>query len=203
MTENRTENVTGTVQDRAEIADLMTGWMYRDTGEWDALLGLFHEDAQLEITWFTGTPADFVAGSRRMGSSDLDTKHLIATPVIRFSQDGDRAVSETNAVIVAEHRPLGLGCQAHSRFVDRLERRDDVWRIADRRAVYDFASFTFPRGIVDIDAELADSFPSPYAALAYLLVTAGFPVDKVFATKGDDREREIKDAAAAWLRGVR
>lgn len=132
--------MTTTVQDRQDIADLMTGWIHRDLGEGDPLRRLFHPDARIEVTWFEGLAVDFVEASDRMSASDLRTKHLITSPTVTFSSDGDRAVSETNAVIIAENIRLGLGADCHNRFVDQLERRDGVWRIADRRSVYDFAA---------------------------------------------------------------
>ena len=185
------------------IADLMTAWMHRDLGEWELLRGIFTEDARIEITWFSGPASQFVDGSARMGESDIRTKHLIATPVIKFSQDGTRAVSETNAIIVAESASLHLGSQTHSRFIDRLERHGDRWLIADRHGVYDFASFTFPAGVVDLDRELVAAHPTEYAALAYILVKGGFPVDGTYPTRGSAAERAIKEAATAWLTEAR
>ncbi len=143
---------------------------------------------------------EFVDASARMGASDFRTKHLITAPVVTFSDDGARAVSETSAVVIGENIRLQLGCNGHNRFVDRLEKRDGAWRILDRKSVYDFATFTFPAGIVDIDATAVSRFPRAYAALAHLLEKSGFPVRRIFATKGSDLERDIKQTAFAWLR---
>jgi hypothetical protein len=65
------------IADRLNIADLMTGWIHRDLGEWDSLRKLFHPDGIIEITWFEGKFTDFVDASVRMGASDLRTKHVI------------------------------------------------------------------------------------------------------------------------------
>jgi hypothetical protein len=62
-------------------------------------------------------------------------------------------------------------------------------------------TFTFPTGIVDIDPAAVARYPREYAALAYLLEKSGFPVTRVFATKGSDLEKEIKESATAWLAG--
>ena len=188
-----------TLQARQDIADLMTGWIHRDLGNWDGLRALFHPEAVIEITWFEGRAFDFVDASARMGTSDLRTKHLITAPVVTFSSDGTRAVSETNAVIIGENVQLGLGCNAHNRFIDRLERRDGVWRILDRRSVYDFSAFTFPGGVVDIERAAYAAHPREYAALAYLLDASGFPVRRTFATRGSGLERELKQGAFEWL----
>lgn len=194
------EGVTATMQDRQDIADLMTGWIHRDLGQWDRLRELFHPDARIEITWFEGPAHAFVDASARMGSSDFRTKHLITAPVVTFSDDGSRAVGETNAVIIGENVRLDLGCTGHNRFIDRLERRDGGWRILDRKSVYDFAGFTFPSGPVDIDRAAVARHPREYAALAHLLELSGFPVSRVFATRGSEQEREIKQSAFDWLR---
>jgi SnoaL-like domain len=192
--------MNATLQDRQDIADLMTGWIRRDLGEWDRLRELFHPDGRIEITWFEGPASEFVDASARMGASDLRTKHLITAPVVTFSADGAHAVSETNAVIIGENVRLGLGCEAHNRFIDRLERRDTVWRILDRTSVYDFSSVTFPAGVVEIDRAALRKYPREYAALAYLLEVSGFPVQRTFATRGSELERTIKQSAMDWLR---
>jgi hypothetical protein len=194
----RSLDVDTYLQDRLAIADLMTGWMHRDLAEWDQLRALFHADAVIEITWFEGTASDFVEGSMRMGASDIRTKHLIAAPVVTFHDD--RAIAETNAMVIAENVELRVGCSVHCRFYDEVERRAGAWKIVKRQVVYDMGSFTFPFGIVGLDVEAIKNYPSEYAALAYLLDKSGFPVRRVFATKGSALEKTMKDAGQAWLR---
>ncbi|MCB8913906.1 nuclear transport factor 2 family protein [Rhodococcus rhodochrous] len=187
--------------DRRAIDDLMTGWMRRDLAQWEAMRELFHPDGIIEITWFRGLFTDFVDASARMGTSDLKTKHVITNPAVTFHED--RAIAETNAIVVAENGKLKLGCQSHNRFYDRIEKRNGVWRIVDRRSIYDMGSFTFPCGIVDIDADTAAKYPPEYAALAYLLDKSGFPVAGSFATKGSALEGELKASALQWLEDAR
>jgi hypothetical protein len=183
--------------DRQSIADLMTGWIHRDLAEWDKLRELFHPDGTIEISWFEGLASDFVDGSMRMGKSDLRTKHVVSAPVVTFNDS--KAIVETNAVVVAENVRLDLGCSTHARFYDQVEKRNDVWKIAKRQGIYDFGYFNFPRGQVEIDRELVKKFPREYAPLAYLLVKSGFPVKRVFATKGSDLETIMKANGQAWL----
>jgi hypothetical protein len=151
------------LEDRLSIADLMTGWIHRDLGEWDQLRELFHPDATIEITWFTGKASDFVDGSMKMGASDLKTKHIITSPVVTFN--GDKAIAETNAIVVGDNAVLGVGCEGHARFYDRVEKRGGVWKIVDRQAIYDMCTFTFPTGIVEIDNVAVQKYPREYAAL--------------------------------------
>jgi hypothetical protein len=190
-------NMTMYTEDRWQITDLMTGWIHRDLGEWDKLQDLFHPDGEIEVTWFEGKASDFIEGSRRMGGSALKTKHLVGTPVVTFH--GDRALVETNAVIVADNAALNLGCAVHNRFFDKVERREGVWKLVKRQSIYDMGSFTFPGGIVEIEQEVVAKYPREYAALAYLLEKSGFPVGRVFATRGSEIEKSMKAEARQWL----
>ena len=185
------------LEDRQSIADLMTGWIHRDLAEWDQLRELFHPDGTIEITWFEGRASDFVDASMRMGRSDLRTKHFVGAPVLTFK--AHKALAETNAAVIAENARLNLGCSTHARFYDQLEKRHGVWKIVKRQSIYDFGYFTFPQGVVEIDRELVGKYPREYAALGYLLEKSGFPVRRVFATRGSDLEKTMKADSHAWL----
>ena len=185
--------------DRQQMTDLLTGWMHRDLGEWDQLRGLFHPDGTIEITWFEGLASDFVDGSMRMGASDIRTKHLIGTPVVTFNSSVNRAIVETNAMIIGENVKLNLGMVTHNRFYDMAEKRDGVWKLFRRQSIYDMGSFTFPLGVVDIDQSAVAKYPREYAALAYLLEKSGFPVTRVFATRGSALEQQMKTEGQRWL----
>lgn len=85
-----------------------------------------------------------------------------------------------------------MGCEGLARFYERVEKRDGVWKIADRRALYDICMFIFPARVVEIDNRVVQKFPRAYAALAYVLEKSGFPVTAVFPTRGSDLEKAIK-----------
>jgi hypothetical protein len=186
-----------TLQDRQDISDLMTGWIYRDLGNWEMLRTLFHPDGEIEVTWFEGGASEFIEGSIKMGKSDLRTKHFVGNPVISFN--ADKAIVETNAMIIADNVALNIGCVAHNRFYDRVEKRDGLWKITGRQSVYDMSYFTFPCGVVEIESEALARYPREYAALAYLLEKSLFPVSREFATKGSELEKTTKAEGEAWL----
>ena len=187
------------LNDREQLNDLMNGWMHRDLGEWAQLRDLFHPDGTIEITWFEGLGSDFVEGSMRMGASDLRTKHLIASPAVTFNACGDKAILETNAIIIAENVTLNIGCECHNRFYDLAEKRDGVWKLFRRQSVYDMGTFTFPLGPVEIDRNVVAKYPREYATLAYLLEQSGVPLGRVFATRGSELESNMKAAGQRWL----
>ena len=185
------------LEDRLKITDLINGWMHRDLAQWDELRNLFYPEGTIEVTWFEGAFGDFVAGSMRMGGSDLHTKHLMGTPAVTFN--GHKAVIETNAMIVAENVRLGYGCSVHNRFYDFAEKRAGDWKLLRRQCIYDMGTFTFPQGPVDIDRALVATYPREYATLAYLLEKSGFPVKRVFATRSSELEKSMKNEGRAWL----
>lgn len=187
------------LNDRQQLNDLMNGWMHRDLGEWQQLRELFHPDGTIEITWFEGLASEFVEGSMRMGSSDLRTKHLIASPAVAFNAAGDKAILQTNAMIVAENVKLNIGCECHNRFYDLAEKRDGVWKLFHRQSIYDMGTFTFPSGPVAVDQSIVAKYPREYAALAYLLEQSGFPLGRVFATRGSELEAKMKAEGQRWL----
>ncbi|MEV5676686.1 hypothetical protein AMK09_12705 [Streptomyces sp. CB02488] len=188
------------IEDRAAITDLMTGWIHRDLSEWEQLGDLFHPGATIAITWFDGLATDFVAGSARMGASDLRNKHFVGNPSITFN--GDRAFVETNAMIVAENVALELGATTHNRFLDQVEKRDGVWRIVRRESSYDMSYFNFLVKVKEVDEKKIRSYPREYAALAYLLDYSGFPIVRDFPTRDSELEAAIKAAGAEWLQNA-
>lgn len=134
-----------------------------------------------------------------MGVSDVRTKHLIGTPIVTFNAGATKAIVETNAMIIADNVALNLGCIGHNRFYDMAEKRDGVWKLLHRQSIYDMSSFTFPPGIVEIDQTTVTKYPREYAALGYLLEKSGFPVQRVFATRGSVLEQQMKIHAKHWL----
>jgi hypothetical protein len=102
-------------------------------------------------------------------------------------------------MIIGENVALDIGCVAHNRFYDLVEKRDGQWKIVRRQSIYDGAYFTFPYGVVEIDRDSVRRAPRTRAALAWLLDQSGFPVQRVFATKGSELEQKMKQQGEAWL----
>jgi len=53
------------------------------------------------------------------GRVRLQAKHVITSPAVIFN--GDKAIAETNAIVVGDNAVLGVGCEGHARFYDRVE----------------------------------------------------------------------------------
>ncbi|MRS13659.1 nuclear transport factor 2 family protein [Enterobacteriaceae bacterium RIT691] len=183
--------------DKFAIAEVVNGWIYRDTGQWDKLSTLFTEEATIEVTWFEGSAQAFIEASRTMAASTLSSKHLIGMPLIAFNDD--KAVAETNATIVGMNESIALGSTTHCRLIDCLIKQGGEWKIVDRQVVYDSSAFDFPKGAVAIDPQIIDRFPMAYASLGYILHSGGYEIKRRFATRNSPEERTIRQKAEAWL----
>jgi ketosteroid isomerase-like protein len=136
------DELTRTVQelkDRAEIHDcLMTYSRAVDRLDRELLLTVYHPDAVDDHGVFVGGPnafADWVL--------DMHTKTHLSHQHCQFNStidlDGDVAHTETYYMFVGLNRegtPLGM---SGGRYVDRLEKRNGRWAIAERICVRDWA----------------------------------------------------------------
>lgn len=98
----------------------------------------FHPDATDDHGLFSGTAADFVAWVMPMLATMRRTQHVIGQVLIELQ--GDLARGES--YFVAHHHLAGSDGYVHmiaaGRYLDRFSRRDGVWKIAHRHAVYDW-----------------------------------------------------------------
>lgn len=189
------DDVPQRLADYLRIIKLMSDFHYRDTGQWDRLRTLFHSDSRVHLMWFTGSGDAFVDAVSDLSATEITSKHIIATPVIEFH--GNRATSETNAILVTENTTRGYGCTTHIRFLDRLLVEGSTWTIAERRSVYD-ASF-LDRAPNDIGTDDPNEFPHEYAALAHVLTRSGITVEGTYPVRGSVAEQTIRANNDNWL----
>lgn len=102
-------------------------------------------------------------------------------------------------MIIVHNDSIKLGSTVHARFYDQIEKLNNEWKIKRRQVFYDFGSFDYPAGIVPIDQTIVNKFPINYAPLGYVLNSAGYPVNRVFATKNSDAEKQIRQQGQLWL----
>src|SRR5215813_14249482 len=106
-------------------AELIQAWgLYRDQGKWAQLLATFVPEGQITVSWFSGSFREFVDRCRQSFDAGQRSKHLIFPSVVRLA--GDRALAETNIVILVRQKIAGVLADMTScaRFLDRLERRE-------------------------------------------------------------------------------
>jgi len=124
--------------DKQEIAEVI----YRvaralDRCDADLLRGCFHDDATDDHGLFKGAAADFVPWVMEMLGGMTATSHFIGNVLVEM-KGADAAVAES--YFVATHRIGEQDMVAAGRYLDRFARRDGVWRLSHRGAVYDWST---------------------------------------------------------------
>ncbi|MFW0783387.1 nuclear transport factor 2 family protein [Gordonia sp. CPCC 206044] len=124
--------------DRQNILDCLTRFC-RGTDRFDRTLFLsaFHPDATIAAGDFVGSPIDLYKWATRMHEQgQRSTMHNLLNHTCDI--DGDIAHTETYYLFVGRNRDES-NWTAGGRYIDRLERRDDQWRISLRTNVIEWS----------------------------------------------------------------
>ncbi len=84
----------------------------------------------------------------RADGQDAPGRHYLTSHISDI--DGDRAQAQTNGILVAQDGD-GVAEIAGVRFLDRLERQPDGWKLAERRVLTEWVGAA-PRGTADAEA---------------------------------------------------
>jgi len=124
-----------------EIRDVLARYTRGiDRMDRELVLSCYHAGAYDDHGAFQGTAEEFADWVAEALSYFDTTTHFLGQQLVEL--EGDRAHSETYCV--AYHRRAARdGEEGHDlwmglRYVDRFERRDGEWRIADRRCAFDW-----------------------------------------------------------------
>lgn len=106
----------------------------------ELLRAQFHEDAHDDHGSFRGSIDEFVKWVMPVLHSMERTQHFIGQILVEV--DGDCASGESYFIANHALSQDGEGRQmvAAGRYLDKFERRDGVWKISSRHAVYDWNS---------------------------------------------------------------
>jgi hypothetical protein len=123
-----------------DIRAVLTRYVHGiDTKDWELVRSCYHPDARDHRAGrFDGGVDEFIPWVGKFLSHFTVTQHALTTN--RIELDGDVARSETyvTALHFREQAPMHVLTVA-TRVQDRFERREEVWRIADRSLTYDFS----------------------------------------------------------------
>ena len=127
-----------TTDDRVAIADLIARYAHVvDSGNFDALDGLFTADARIDFTAFGG-PAGSLGDIKQFLHDSLGifrrTQHLMGLPLIDV--DGDRATARTsctNPMVIDDPDGTTKVWLIGLWYDDEFARTDDGWRFTSRR----------------------------------------------------------------------
>ncbi len=194
------------MDDVLAIAQNVAKFAFRDQGRWNELRDLFHPNASISVTWYSGPIEGFIERSIQMAAANrsVTSKHWIGAS--RVAIEGNRAISDTDVAILARMKlgPIEADMTSYLRFFDRFERREDgIWRIASRTAIYekDRIDPVRPSLLYALVYRLAgfNRFPRPYRHLAAGLVRNGQVLAKSIIETGTTAEAELLQDAKTWL----
>jgi hypothetical protein len=164
---------------REQIRRLIEDWViWRDSGDWDRFLTLWHPEGRMMATWFQGTAAEFADISRAGFERGVRILHVLGGTSVDV--EGDRAIAQTRMAIHQRADVDGVACDVvcTGRFYDFLERREACWGLVLRQPIYekDRLDPIDPAAHLVLDRDLLERFPEGYRHLAYLQTRIGYDV---------------------------
>lgn len=151
--------MTGTLEDREAIRDVIAAYAHAiDRRRWGMMERLFHPDAQFKFGLVAGDWRGFVEQARAIIDPCIATQHQLGQVQFGF-ESAD--ICHTETYMTAMHTiPLGYPMTAAfpdkgviysgvvaGRYVDRFEKRNGKWRIAQRIGLYDWREFRVVEGV--------------------------------------------------------
>jgi hypothetical protein len=147
----------------------------RDLGRWEHLASCYLPDSHVEISWISGTGAQFVAGSIEMARRGVKARHRLGPVLVRLN--GDRALASLSGVIDIPGEIAGVEfcLSSHARFLYPAERRDGHWGLKGFYGVYvrDEIITSIPGERLPILAQDLTGFRKSYRMLSWLLTRQG------------------------------
>jgi hypothetical protein len=147
----------------------------RDLGRWERLGECYLPDSHVEISWISGTGAQFVAGSIEMARRGVKARHRLGPVLVRLN--GDRALATLTGVIdiPGEINSVEFCLSSHARFLYPVERRDGRWGLMGFYGIYvrDEIITRIPGQSLPILAQDLTAFRPSYRMLSWLLTRQG------------------------------
>jgi hypothetical protein len=192
--------------DKLAIRETVENWvLYRDTGDWERFVTVWHEDGWMTATWFQGPARDFIEASSKLFDQGGNILHLLGG----WTCDavGARAISQVKMTINQRAPVEGVlvDVVCFGRFYDFFEKRDGRWGIVRRQPIYekDRLDPVDPSAVLKLDPDLLARFPEGYRHLGYLQSKNGFTVkDNLPGLRGAEVEKLYAEGKA-WLAGSR
>ena len=202
MPEQPSAALPAPLQARLEIRELLENWvLWRDAGEWDLFASLWHDDGQMNATWFKASATEFIAGCRKVFDAGVIALHSLGGTTIELH--GTRAITQTKMRIVQRGLVHGVAVDVscEGRFFDAIEWRDGRWGMVLRQPAYEFDQITSvePGATIRLDPDLLASFPEGYRHLAYIQTQLGFDVFRALPGTRGPEIAYLRARMKAWL----
>ena len=192
------------MMERIAIREVVQNWvLWRDAGDWDRFLGVWHDDGVMMATWFQGSAREFIRVSKEGWERGVSILHFLGGSSIDLA--GQRAVCQTKMTIsqraVVDEVPCDIVCTG--RFYDFFEKRDDRWAIVLRQPIYekDRMDPVTPGRTPRLDESVLRQFPEGYRHLAYAQTMIGYQVKRDMPGLKGPEVQALYARGRQWLEG--
>ena len=193
----------GDILDGLRIADLVQRERAaRDAGQWEDMSACYHPQSMVDVSWYRGDGAGFVAASRRVAATGRISVHQLAPTVTRVA--GDRALSETPCQLLSFVPVDGVDvCVVGTvRLLWRAQILNRRWLIAGLRIIYirDLLLPSDPTRLPSInEAELA-GYRTSSRFLSYILARSpNRPRDDLPGVDRPELVEALRTGEKRWL----
>jgi SnoaL-like domain len=190
--------------DRLTLRDLVENWaVWRDAGDWDRFLTVWHDDGFMCATWFQGPAPDFIRVSKEGWEKGVSILHFLGGCSIDLNRD--RAITQTKMTISQRAAVHNVVCDivCTGRFYDFWERRAGRWGLVLRQPIYekDRLDPLDPSAKLELDAAKLNGFPVGYRHLAYAQEAIGYRVKRDMPGLTGPEVEKLYARGRAWLSG--
>ncbi|MFK4721401.1 hypothetical protein ABIE89_002501 [Bradyrhizobium niftali] len=190
--------------DRLAIRDLVENWaVWRDAGDWERFVTVWHEEGWMSATWFQGPARDFIRVSQEGFAKGVRILHFLGGTSIDLS--GERAIAQTKMTISQRALVHDVLCDVvcTGRFYDFLEKRQDKWGIVRRQPIYekDRIDPVDPAATLRLDQTALAALPEGYRHLAYMQELIGYKVKRDMPGLTGAEVEKLYGEGWAWLAG--
>ncbi len=131
--------------DRRDIEDVVFRYCRGiDRIDRELVRSCYHPDASDDHGSFRGSVDEFLDWVFRLLARYSQTMHFVGNVLVEL--EGDVAAAETYGIAFhrSERNEPQLNLMTGFRYLDRFEKRDGAWKIADRRVVIDWTRASLP-----------------------------------------------------------
>ncbi len=197
MTDDRTA-------DKLAIREVVENWsVWRDAGDWERFVTVWHDDGWMTATYVQGPWRDFIERLREGFSRGVTIHHFLGGWSCEIK--GVRAVSQAKMTISqrAEVDGVLVDVTCTGRFYDFFEKRNGRWAIVRRQPIYekDRVDPVDPSAVLKLDPALLARFPEGYRHLAYVQTKNGFTVKTGLPGLRGPEIEKLYGEGRAWLEG--
>ncbi|GCE41164.1 nuclear transport factor 2 family protein [Rhodococcus sp. USK10] len=133
------EEILRRLVDRNEIHDVLMRYCRGvDRCDESILKSVYHHDSYDDHGYWRGNGHEFASFvAKRLMAANLSTTHSVTNVLIDIDGDSARSESQVMVTLVRRGEPTVVDLMG-ARYLDKLTRRDGVWRIAERTVVLDW-----------------------------------------------------------------